>query len=187
MKFYVTRHGQTGWNQQNIVCGITDISLDETGMQQARETAERLRDIHLDRVICSPLLRARQTAELICHGREIPFSVDKRVREQNYGIYEGASRFDSGFLENKKMFAVRYPGGESQMSTARRVYEFLEDTARKYPGESVLVVCHGGVCRVIESYFHDMTNEEYFQFSMGNCEVREYQLELPAQEEKTPW
>ena len=97
MKFYVTRHGQTAWNQQNIVCGITDISLDETGMQQARETAERLRDIHLDRVICSPLLRARQTAELICQGREIPFSVDKRVREQNYGIYEGASRFDSGF------------------------------------------------------------------------------------------
>ena len=43
----------------------------------------------------------------------------------------------------------------------------------------MLVVCHGGVCRVIESYFHDMTNEEYFRFSMGNCEVREYDLSLP--------
>lgn len=53
--------------------------------------------------------------------------------------------------------------------------------------KKILFVCHGSVCRVIESYFHDMTNEEYFQFSMGNCEVRQYQLELPAQEEKIPW
>ena len=100
---------------------------------------------------------------------------------------EGASRFDEGFLSNKKSFAVRYPGGESQMSTAARVYAFLEETARSYPGESVLVVCHGGICRIIESYFHNMTNEEFFQFNMGNCEVREYELDLPQGEEGALW
>lgn len=187
MKLYVTRHGQTAWNRENIVCGITDLSLDETGMEQAKETAQKLKDTHLDRVICSPLLRARQTAKLICEGRELPFSIDQRIREQNYGIYEGASRFDPGFLANKKSFAVRYPGGESQMGTARRVYAFLEDIARQYPEEDVLVVCHGGICRVIESYFHDMTNEEFFQFNMGNCEVREYQLTLPQGKEGETW
>lgn len=178
MKFYVTRHGQTPWNQENLVSGVTDISLNETGMEQARQTAEKLKDIPLDRVICSPLLRARQTAQLICQGRNLPIAIDQRIIEQNYGIFEGKSRFNPDFLNHKKMFATRYPGGESHMMTARRVYDFLEDTARKYAGETVLVVCHGGICRVIESYFHDMTNEEYFQFSMGNCEVREYELEL---------
>lgn len=187
MKFYVTRHGQTPWNRENKVCGTTDIGLDEIGMEQARETARKLKDVPLDRVICSPLLRARQTAQLICQGRELPFSVDRRIREQNYGIYEGVSRFDPGFLANKKCFAVHYPGGESHMSTARRVYSFLEDTARNCPGETVLVVCHGGICRIIESYFHDMTNEEFFQFSMGNCEVREYELDLPQGEEGETW
>ena len=69
MKFYVTRHGQTPWNRENKVCGTTDIGLDEIGMEQARETARKLKDVPLDRVICSPLLRARQTAQLICQGR----------------------------------------------------------------------------------------------------------------------
>ena len=62
MKFYVTRHGQTAWNRENLVCGITDLPLDETGREQARQTAQKLKDTHLDRVIVSPLLRARQTA-----------------------------------------------------------------------------------------------------------------------------
>lgn len=73
--------------------------------------------------------------------------IDPRIKEQNYGVYEGASRFDEGFLNNKKSFAIHYPGGESQMSTAARVYAFLEDIAQKYPEESVLLVCHGGICR----------------------------------------
>lgn len=55
------------------------------------------------------------------------------------------------------------------------------------PGENVLVVCHGGICRIIESYFHDMSNEEFFQFSMGNCEVREYELDLPKGEGGETW
>ena len=61
------------------------------------------------------------------------------------------------------------------------------DTAARCPGENVLVVCHGGICRIIESYFHDMSNEEFFQFSMGNCEVREYELDLPKGEGGERW
>ena len=187
MKFYVTRHGQTAWNRENIVCGSTDIPLDETGEAQARRTGELLRDTPLDRVICSPLLRARQTARLICQGRDLPREVDPRLREQDYGVYEGASRFDEGFLQNKRSFATRYPGGESHMSTACRVYGFLEDAARKYPGESVLVVCHGGICRIMENDFHDTTSEGFFLFSMGNCEVREYELGLPQGKGGEAW
>ena len=187
MKLYVTRHGETAWNVENIVCGTTDLPLNDTGRAQALETGAQLADTPLDLVVCSPMLRARQTAELICQGRDLPLLLDPRLREQDYGEYEGGSRFDEGFLAHKKSFATRYPGGESHMSTAVRVYSFLEDTARNCPGESVLVVCHGGICRIIESYFHDMTNEEFFQFNMGNCEVREYQLELPQGEGGETW
>ena len=88
MKLYVTRHGQTAWNRENIVCGVTDLPLDETGMEQARETARKLKDTPIDRVIVSPLLRARQTAALICEGRDLPVMIDPRIKEQNYGVYE---------------------------------------------------------------------------------------------------
>jgi broad specificity phosphatase PhoE len=187
MRLYVTRHGQTAWNRENIICGTTDLSLDETGMEQARETAQKLRDVPFDRVICSPLLRARQTAQLICEGRDLPLTIDKRIREQDYGAFEGKPRLEPGFLATKRNFAVHYPGGESHMSAAQRVYNFLEDTALRFPDETVLVVCHGGICRIIESYFHDMTNEEFFHFNMGNCEVREYVLDLPKGEEGETW
>ncbi len=167
MKLYVTRHGETAWNRENIVCGVTDIPLNETGMEQAKATAQKLRDTPLDRVIVSPLLRARQTAALISQGRDLPMTIDPRIREQNYGIYEGASRFDEGFLNNKKSFAVRYPGGESQMSTAVRVYTFLEETARAFPEESVLVVCHGGICRIIEKLLPQHDQPGVFSIQYG--------------------
>lgn len=179
MKFYVTRHGETAWNLENKVCGRTDLPLNATGEAQARETGRGLGGVPLHRVVCSPMLRARQTAELICEGRDVPIEADERLIEQDYGTYEGADRFDPGFLGNKRQFATRYPGGESHMVTALRVYACLEDWAARCPGENVLLVCHGGVCRVIESYFHDLDNEAFFQFAMGNCEVREYEVPDP--------
>lgn len=176
MKLYLTRHGETAWNKEDKVCGRTDLPLNETGVAQARQTCEKLAAVHFDRVVCSPMLRARQTAALICEGRDIPIEHDMRLIEQDYGIYEGVDRHDEGFLNNKRSFATRYPGGESHMSTALRVYACLEDWAARCPEESILMVCHGGVCRVIESYFHDLTNEEFFRFAMHNCEVREYEI-----------
>lgn len=52
----------------------------------------------------------------------------------------------------------------------------MEEIKVKYPEENVLLVCHGGVCRVINTYFRDMTNEEFFHYSLGNCMIEEYEL-----------
>lgn len=180
MKLYVTRHGETAWNKENKVCGRTELSLNETGRQQAQETAQKLAGVHFDRVVCSPMVRARQTAELICQGRDVPIERHRALIEQSYGECEGADRFDEGFLSHKRNFADGYPGGESHMVLAQRVYRFLEELASRCPDETVLVVCHGGVCRVIESYFHPMSNDAFFKFAMHNCEVRQYELNLPV-------
>lgn len=186
MKLYVTRHGETAWNREDKVCGRTDMPLNEAGMAQARQVGEDLEGVHFDRVVCSPMLRARQTAALICGGRDVPIEHDMRLVEQDYGIYEGVDRHDEGFLHNKRNFAMRYPGGESHMSAALRIYGFLEDWAARCPEETVLVVCHGGVCRIIESYFHDLSNEEFFSFAMHNCEVRAYEMPAKAVGEDKP-
>lgn len=175
MKVYAARHGQTQWNLEDKVCGRTDLPLTELGLEQARLLAQRTKDLDLDIIISSPMLRARQTAAptAALHGREI--LVDERLIEQDYGIYEGVSRFDEGFLANKRHFAFRYPGGESMMDVAHRVYGLLEELREKYAGKNVLLVCHGGVCRVIRTYFEDMTNEEYFHYSEENANVRVYE------------
>lgn len=176
MKVYAARHGQTQWNLEDKVCGRTDLPLTELGLSQAELLAQRTKDLNIDVIISSPMLRARQTAAptAALHGLEI--LVDERLIEQDYGIYEGVSRFDEGFLGNKRHFAFRYPGGESMMDLAHRVYGLLEEIREKYAGKNVLLVCHGGVCRVIRTYFEDMTNEEYFHYSEENAAVREYEL-----------
>lgn len=176
MRIYVARHGQTRWNVENRVCGRTDLPLTEEGERQARLLCEKLENVKIDLIIASPMLRARQTAAPAAEAYGISMVTDDRLIEQDYGIFEGVSRFDEGFLNNKRHFAFRYPGGESMMDVAHRVYSLLEELPVKYPGKTILLVCHGGVCRVIRTYFEDMTNEEYFLYSEENAAVREYEL-----------
>lgn len=176
MKLYAARHGQTQWNAENKVCGRTDLPLTPLGQQQAQALCEKVGTLDIDLIIVSPLLRARQTAAPSAECWGIPVMVDQRLIEQDYGIYEGVSRLDPGFLANKRHFAYRYPGGESMMDVAHRVYSLLEEIREKYPEKNVLLVCHGGICRVIRTYFEDMTNEEYFHYSEENAAIRKYCL-----------
>ena len=176
MKIYIARHGETAWNAENKICGRTDIPLNERGIEQAKLLAERLADVRIDRIIASPMIRARQTAQAVAEKYGLHITLDERLIEQNFGIYEGKDRKDPDYLANKRMFAYRYPGGESQMDVAYRVYGLIEELKEKYPDEHVLLVCHGGVCRVLRTYFENMTNEEYFYFSEENANAREYQL-----------
>ena len=64
-------------------------------------------------------------------------------------------------------------GGESVFDIVNRVYGLIDELYGKYPDKNILLVCHGGVCRVIETYFRDMTRDEFAHFFMGNCELRE--------------
>lgn len=176
MKLYVARHGQTEYNALNKVCGVTDLPLTETGLKQAENLAQQIKDKNIGVIIASPLIRAQQTAAAVSAVMGVDVITDSRITEQNYGIYEGADRKDQGFLANKRQFAVKYPGGESMMQVAGRIYPFLAEIKGKYADKNVLLVCHGGVCRVIKTFFEDMTNEEYFNYSPDNAFVAEYDL-----------
>lgn len=176
MKLYAARHGETQWNLEDKVCGRTDLPLTEKGHQQAALLAEKVGDLRIDLIIASPMLRARQTAAPAAEKWKIPMILDDRLIEQDYGIFEGENRFSDGFLNNKRMFAYRYPGGESMMDVAARVYDLIGDIKREHAGKNVLLVCHGGVCRLIRTYFEDMTNEEFFCYSEENGAIREYTL-----------
>lgn len=176
MKLYVARHGETAWNAQYRVCGSTDLPLTEAGHAQAGALAGLVSGKGITRIVASPMIRAMQTAAPAAEVLGLPVIPEPRFREQDYGIYEGALRNDPAFLANKRQFCVRYPGGESMMDLASRVYAALEDLKRQYPEGTVLIVCHGAVCRTIRSYFQDMTNEEYFSYSPENASLAEYEM-----------
>ena len=167
---YVVRHGETEWNAINKVLGRTDIPLNDRGIEQAEEIARSLKDIKIDVFLCSPLSRARQTADAISGETGMPYKTDDRLIEHDFGVFEGVNRFDAEYQKAKREYFVRYPGGESFFDLAARVFPLIKELE----GKNAILVTHGGICRIIRSYFEDMGNEEFVQFSQGNCEIRMY-------------
>lgn len=82
----------------------------------------------------------------------------------------------SRFLSNKGNFAYRYPNGESMMQVAYRVYDFIDKIKKEYQGKNVLVIGHSGGWRIIRTYFIDITNEEFFNYTLKNGKLEEYEL-----------
>lgn len=176
MKLYIARHGETQWNVDNRVSGRTDVPLTQQGLEQARLLAESAKGKGIEVILCSPLLRARQTAKAVSDAIGVPVQLDERLIELDFGIFEGGSRFDPEFQRVRAQLSMRYPGGESAFDLAKRVYGLLEDVKREYADQTVLLVCHGGVCRMVRSYFVDMTNVEYGSYFAPNAELVEYEL-----------
>ncbi|MCQ2469249.1 MAG: histidine phosphatase family protein [Ruminococcus sp.] len=176
MKIYSTRHGQTDWNRQDIILGTTDIPLNETGIRQAAELAEKVHSIgNTDIIISSPMKRALATANAVAEKCGLEVVIDERLREWDYGRFEGLTRYTEGFHENKVNFGVKMgENGESLMQLCHRVYSALDDIIKKYSNKTVLIVSHGGVCRAIETYFHSMTADEFLNWFMDNCQIIEY-------------
>ena len=172
---YVARHGQSIWNAKNKVCGITDVELTETGRLQAEKLAREVQKYDIHFLLSSSLKRAVETSNIISEICNIPMATDERLVEQNYGIYEGVDRKDDAFIKNKKCFAYKYPNGESMMQVAYRVYGMLDEIKQKHGDKNVLIISHGGVCRIINTYFNDMTNEEFFNYTLGNATLRSYE------------
>ena len=173
--FYYVRHGESLWNAANKICGATDIPLSEHGIAQAEQLAAKILEegIRADCILTSPLSRARQTAQVISERCGIPLKDDIRLTEQNFGRYEGTPRDGQEFHAAKTHFIDSYGSGETMLKTAHRVYCLLDEITAQNDTVYILAA-HNGITRIIESYFRDMTNEEYAAFGIGNCEIRKY-------------
>lgn len=172
---YFARHGQTVWNVENKICGTTDIELTEKGHEQAELLGRKIleEDIKIDRILYSPLIRAAETARHISEITGIPMECEERLKEQCFGKYEGTPRNGAEFAVAKTYFINSYEGGESMLRLAQRIYNLLDEL--KNDERTFLLVAHNGISRVIQSYFYDMTNEEYAEFGVGNCEILRFE------------
>lgn len=173
---YFTRHGQTVWNVENKICGCTDIELTPLGHEQAVSLGRKISgsDMKIDEILCSPLVRASETARHISEQTGIPYRVEERLREQNFGKYESTPRDGSEFRMSKGHFVDSYNGGESMLRLAQRIYNLLDEL--KNDDKVYLLVAHNGIARCVNSYFNDMSNEEYAAFGIKNCQLVKYEF-----------
>lgn len=175
MKIYLVRHGETDWNQAGLLQGQTDIALNAQGLEQAREAAERLKEVPFDIAFCSPLIRAKRTAETIIGDRKINLTTDERLRELNFGPWEGV---DIRTIKDAASQPFTNPGSyippdgaESFAQLYKRSGEFVDQVLLPLEGtyETVLVVAHGGVNRSILNPVLNIPVDDFWRMHMGNC------------------
>ncbi len=178
MKILVTRHGQTDWNVEKRIQGRTDIELNNKGIEQAYQTKENLENEKIDLIICSPLKRAKQTADIINKDRNIPIIYDKRLLEICYGENEGRLHDDfdyDGFWSIVNTH--EYKDAENVNKFIQRVHNFLNDLKNRKE-ENILIVTHNGVCRAINTYFNGIPDDNnIIDLGIKNCEVVKYNFD----------
>ena len=154
----------------------TNYVLNQKGIEQAEEVASKLEKEIIDLIICSPLVRARQTAEIINKNRNIPIRYDYRIVERDYGEYEGKSSNNFNFKEFWNYNCNgKYEYAENIESFFKRVYDFLDSLANESTEKNILIVAHGGISVVVNCYFNGIPSDgEILQMGLHNCEYAKY-------------
>lgn len=152
--FYIFRHGQSSYNIAGRTQGQTNDSvLTDLGKEQALNIGKKLADKNVELIVCSPLIRAKQTAEIANQCLNLPIVFDNRFIEVNVGEIEGmhyteiASKFGEKYQQwrssDKKYENLHFKGGESKKEVRQRVFEGLQEYAEQSPYQTIAISSHG--------------------------------------------
>lgn len=174
MNIILVRHGQTDWNVNQLLQGLSNIDLNEYGISQAKETAKSLKEVKIDYIYSSPLNRTLDTANYINENRNLEIIIEDRLLERGFGNYEG--------LNGKKIDFKKYwdfnlnlsdNNVESIKDLFNRVYFLLSDLYNNYNNSDVniLLVTHNGVNLAISSILNGF-KENIFEYNLKPCEYK---------------
>lgn len=170
---YLTRHGETEWNQKKICMGKKDIALNSKGIEQANELGKRIKNLGIDLIITSPLVRCKKTAEIINRYINKKILVEPRFIEINAGIYEGLSDKDIII----KIYNGVVPGSETINNIQERVFGAIEELEKEYLDKRILIVAHGFVGKIIYKYFNPNISEtEFLDYIIDNAEIKKFKF-----------
>jgi len=177
MNLYVVRHGETVWNLEKKVQGITDIPLTDKGRKEAEELQVLIKTLNLDVVISSPLERTRETAKILVNSC-LPINIDDRIKERDWGMNEGAlidtvDTWDCwDVILNTKVQNI-----ECIQDFMYRVSNFIEEIKIKYKDKNVLIVTHSAVSRVIHYLLGTIPEDANLsRIDIPNLRIIEYKI-----------
>jgi len=176
MKLVIVRHGETDWNREGRYQGKMDIPLNEVGLKQAHLLAEALSTKKIDLIFSSPLRRALDTAKAISFRTGTPLFVRDELREIHFGEWEGLlvsevkSRYPESFEEwRRSPDNAIIPSGETLRMVLDRVKPLLELLLNNYAKQTVVIVGHGGINRVIICHLLGLPLSCYWKFRQDNA------------------
>lgn len=185
----LVRHGESEWNKTGIWTGLTDIGLSQKGRQEARQAAEKIKDISLNTVYASILVRAKQTWEemqKVLKTSNLPIFEDKALNERDYGELTGKSKWDiqkkygeEKFLDIRRGWSVPIPNGETLKDVYNRVVPYYQSAILPHlkSGKNVAVVAHGNSLRALVKYVENIPDEEIKNLEIPTGQVYIYQID----------
>ena len=184
IRLLLVRHGLTDWNAQERFLGQSDIGLNAAGLRQAHALGRRLAGESWDRLVCSDLLRARKTAEVVqaAHGQEAGEGLcsEPRLREISFGAWEGLTyRQIQGrapqAMQDWQADLVNQapPQGENLRQLAGRVQAVFDELRQDAAPKSLLLVAHGGPLQVLVCLALGLPPGTYWQFHIAPASLSE--------------
>lgn len=175
MNLYVVRHGEVDINKKNQINGRNNSILTNKGIEQAKETGEKLKNIKLDLIICSPLKRTKETLNYL-NIKNVPIIYDELVIERNSGnkMYENINSVDKKIWYDPSKEIV-YENSEGFKNILYRIEILIQKLKIEYRDKNILIVTHGDICIGINSYLKNISDiNEIIKGYQDNCEVKKY-------------
>jgi len=190
-RLLLVRHGETQWNRESRFQGIRDIPLNDKGREQGRKAAEFLKEVDLDFAVTSPMLRPKETAEIILQDRDpalrvLPHRVrlesEPRLQEICHGLWEGKLESEieaqfPGLLQQWKEApeTVQMPEGENLQQVWDRAIAAWHDLVKTHTNSDSprtgIVVAHDAINKVILCYLLGLKPNNFWNIKQGNGAV----------------
>jgi broad specificity phosphatase PhoE len=183
-RIILVRHGETEWNRVERFRGQIDIELNDTGHRQAEAVASRLCKRKIDALYSSPLKRAVQTAEPIADACGLEVQALEGLNDIDYGLWAGLSPDDvastygalyQAWLDTPHL--VEFPDGESLDHVRSRAWEALKQVCLPYEGQTMVLVSHVVVNRVLISAFLGLSNASFWRIGQDNAAINIFKVQ----------
>lgn len=185
-QYFILRHGQSIKNKKRISAGWPEkfySPLTKKGERQIKEVVKKLKKKKINLIFSSDLLRAKQTALIV--GKELGLKpkFDKRLREVNYGIFNGKPIREVGKFWDKerkfkpleyylKRFQIPLPEGENYANIEKRMSSFIKEIDKKYQGKNILIVGHQRPLTLLEKAIYGYDFKKFVKIIVGEKEIK---------------
>lgn len=191
--FTLLRHGKV--EGEAALYGHTDIALSEQGRSHLEDTIEKIHaELVIDNITASPLLRCAIAARKFSEKYQIPLQLDPQLKEMHFGAWDGVpfAAMDSQWQQLEAFWASPFlthpPAGETLTAFAQRVIDAWENVLKSNSGQHTLIICHGGVIRIILAHIlqiewrnANLFKQLHIDFaSSSRIEIGDYEGALPV-------
>lgn len=184
----LVRHGKSEWNNKGLWTGLTDIELHPDGVQDAKNMAALIKGLPIDKVYTSKLIRAKETADVICSELNInpPRIENEALNERDYGIYTGKNKWEiksqvgeEKFKQMRRGWNVALENGETLKDVYERVLPYFKEVILQdlKNGQNILISAHGNSLRSLVKYLNNLSEEEISSLEFGIGEVYVYKID----------